>query len=211
MTQATTVTADDFFAGGTPAAKFEDGAYGTIIGGRITEDVRMTQQRDYTTGDLMFYPDNNPQMQMVVTVQAYDPSGDDDGRRSFYVKGDLKRAIGEALRKHNARKPERGGILQVKYVKDEPVTLKNGRPGNPKKIYAAKYEPPAAAVAGQFFDEPTSGASRIGTEGGAPPVGVDPATWSAMSPAQQAQMLQALGLQTPQAPAAGQFTDEPPF
>lgn len=193
---------ESFFAGGVPAAKFADGQYGTVIGGEITTEPRMQQQRDYTTGDPVVYPDGNPAMQMVVTVRTdlRDPAIDGDtGERAFYIRGQLRQAVGEALRKAGAKAPQKGGTLQVKYLRDEPVTLKNGRPGNPQKIYAAKYEPPATAAAG-FFNGDQAAPLRC-------PPGIPPTTWQAMNPDQQQQMALALGYPPP-GPAGG---GEPPF
>lgn len=211
---------EDFFAGGVPAVKFPDGAFGTVIGGVITSDPRMQQQRDYTSGEPVVYQDGNPAMQMVITVQTdlRDPAIDgDDGQRAFYVKGQMRQAIGEALRKANARKPERGGRLLVKYIEDKPTTLKNGKPGNPQKIYAAKYEPPAGQAAGQFFDE--APAPAMDPLGGGPilrcPPGVDPRRWAEMTLDQRRQMYDALGLDDRGNPLASvperSFTEEPPF
>lgn len=233
MTSPAAQAIEDFFAGGAKAAKFPDGQFGTVIGGQITTDPRMTQQRDYTTDELIFYPDGNPAMQMVVTVQAEQPSGDDDGQRSLYIKGQLKQAVGDALRKHGEKAPRRGGSLWVKYVEDKPVTLKNGKSGNPQKIFAAKYDPPAAAAAGQFFDDPApqpatnADSMRASGNRAAPPAAagtlpcpanVPPAKWAAMNAHQQEQMYDALGMAPPRVtasfangPAGSQFTDEPPF
>jgi len=206
-----TQTVEDFFAGGVTAAKFEDRAFGTVIGGEIVDEPRMQQQRDYESGEPMTYPDGNPAMQLVVVVQAYAPSGDDDGRRAFYVKGQMRQAVGEALRKHNEKAPRRGGQLWIKYTEDKPTTLKNGRPGNPQKIYAAKYEPPSAAQAAAYFDAAPTTSTPGGGTAVEVPAGVDPNAWARMTPEQQAQMRQALGA-TAAAPAGGsQFRDEPPF
>lgn len=208
MTAATDVEA--FFAGGAKSAKFAEGAYGSVIGGEITADPVMRQQRDYDTDEPLTYPDGNPMMQMVVTVQAQPPTEDDDGQRAFYIKGQLKQAVGEALRKVNAKSPQKGGKLWVKYLSDEPVTLKTGKRGKDKKIHAAKYEVPAAAQAGQFFAEE---AATVTTP--AAPPGIDPAQWAAMNPAQRVQLAQALNPQTSvnlaAPPAQFAFTDEPPF
>jgi hypothetical protein len=86
-------------------------------------------------------------MQLPVTVQtnlrdASDPN--DDGKRTFYVKGEMKKAIGMALRAAGA-KMAIGGTLTVTYVGDEPTK------GFPKKIYTATYAPPAPGAA--FFEE----------------------------------------------------------
>ncbi len=218
-----------FFAGGATAAKFPDGAYGTVIGGEILDEPRMQQQRDYETNELLTYPDGNPQMQMVVTVQAQPATDDDDGRRTFYIKGQMKAAVGEALRKVGAKTLRRGGQLWIKYTEDKPVTLKNGRPGSPQKIHIAKYEPPAQTAAGQFFDTPPttsaapaaasaddmrSSGNTAGRKLPCPP-NVPPVKWAAMTGPQQEQMYDALGMALPVgrdvAPQASRFDDEPPF
>lgn len=225
VTSPATQSIEDFFAGGVTAAKFPDGAFGTVIGGEIIADPRMQQQRDYTTGEPVTYQDGNPAMQMVVVVQTdqYDPDiADDDGQRAFYIKGQMKQAVGEALRKHGEKAPRRGGKLWIKLLEEKPTTLKNGRPGNPQKIYAAKYDPPTQTAAGKFFDEPatapsadsmrSSGNGATGQKLACPP-SVPPARWAALSTEQQRQMYDAFGMALPAAgaPQAGRFTDEPPF
>ncbi len=222
VTTAAAQQIEEFFSGGAKSAKFPDGAIGTVIGGEIVEEPRMQQQRDYDTDELVFYQDGNPAMQMVITVQAQPATDEDDGRRSFYVRGQLKQAVGEALRKVGTREPERGGKLWVKLTGEEPVQLRNGKPGKPKKIHAAKYEPAAQAAAGQFFADDQGASAEASTRavadplGGAPilscPAGVDPGKWASMNPAQRAQMYDALGLAIQKANAAGSlFTEEPPF
>lgn len=208
---------ENFFAGGVPAVKFQDQAYGTVIGGEIVADPRMQQQRDYTTGDPVTYPDGNPAMQMVLIVQTdlRDPNVDgDDGQRAFYIRGQMRQAIGEALRKSGSKSPQRGGILQIKYLRDEPVTLKNGRPGNPQKIYAARYTPPANHQAGQFFDDQTAPASIPSATRSAieRPDSIPQAVWASMSTDQQQQIAAATrGLGEPARAQAGRLAEEPPF
>lgn len=202
---------EGFFAGGAKSAKFPDGAIGTVIGGEIVEEPELRQQRDYDTDELVFYADGKPAMQMVIVVQAQEPDGDDDGRRAFYARGQLKAAIGDALRKTGERVPRRGGQLWVKLTGEEPVQLRNGKPGKPKKIHAAKYTPPAQQAAGQFFTEApenTTPATRA-----AAPAGIDPRAWAAMSEGQRQQMRDALeNATTLNGGTAGRgFTDEPPF
>lgn len=217
-----------FLGGKTAAAKFEDKAYGTVIGGEIIAEPAMVQQRDYTTGDLLFYEDGNPKMQMVAKVQAQPASGDDDGVRAFYIKGQMREALIEALKSVGEKVPRRGGTLHFKYMRDEPVTLKNGRPGNPQKIYLCKYAPPSGA-AGEFLGTAPIGAraeqatmpsnlSRPAADALPTPIGVDPARWAQMSRAQQEQMYDALGMVPAGATSMGAsntagtaFSDEPPF
>lgn len=210
---------DDFFAGGVTAEKFEDRQYGTVIGGVITDDPRMTQQRDYTTGEPITYPDGNPAMQMVVVVQAYEVNGEDDGKRAFYIKGQMKQAVGEALRTAGVRTPARGGKLWIKYTEDKPTTLKNGRPGNPQKIYIAKYEAPSQAAGAAYFE--TTNTAPASAPPAAPaasqvpadpaPAGVDAATWAQMNGDQRAQLRQALGMVEATPVGGPAFAGAPPF
>lgn len=72
------------------------------------------------------------------------PASEDDGRRAIYVPpfSNIHAAIGEATDKKPLRN---GGKLGVKIVE-----LKDTGKGNPLKIHAAHYEPPAAAPEGFF-------------------------------------------------------------
>jgi hypothetical protein len=178
MTQGTVtpVSAEEYLSGGAKSAAFPDRAFGTIIGGTITDEPRMMQQRDYTTSDPMFYPDSGqPMMQLVVHVQTdlRDPDDPaDDGVRAIYVKGQLRQAVINAMRGTGDKVPRKGGTLRVRYDRDEPVTLKNGKPGNPQKIYAAQYLPPAARGAADFLAEDGNGngAAQTSTTQAAPVV-----------------------------------------
>jgi len=137
-------TADDFLmGGGVPSAKFP--AIGATVSGRITERPTVEQQRDYTTGDLKFWDDGKPQMQLVVTLATNerDPENpEDDGTRRLYVKGQMKNAVASAVRATGARGLEVGGTLTVTYARD-------GQKTNPKfnapKNFDASYVPAATA------------------------------------------------------------------
>ena len=127
--------------GGAPPAKFP--TPGTIVGGRITEQPKVEQQRDIQSGEKKFWSDGDPMMQLVVTVQTdqRDPSlEDDDGRRRIFVKGQMKNAVADAVRQAGAKGLEVGGNLRVRYTHD----------GTPKqrgfsapKHYEARYVPAA--------------------------------------------------------------------
>ena len=137
-------SADDFLmGGGVPSAKFP--TIGTSISGRITERPKVEQQRDYTTGELKFWPDGQPQNQLVVTVATdqRDPQvADDDGMRRFYIKGQMKTAVQQAVRASGAKGLEVGGVLSITYTGDgEQKSAKL----NPPKLFAAQYTPAATA------------------------------------------------------------------
>jgi hypothetical protein len=137
-------SADDFLmGGGVPSAKFP--TVGTVVTGRITQEPTVEQQRDYTSGELKFWDDGQPQMQMVVTLATSERSpeiNDDDGTRRIYVKGQMKTAVAQAVRAAGARGLEVGGILTVTYSHDG--ERKNVRFNAPKN-YTVEYVPAAAA------------------------------------------------------------------
>ena len=180
-------SADDFLMGeSVPSAKFP--AIGATVSGTICEPPVVQQQRDYTTGELKFWSDGNPMMQLVVTLQTgeRDPGiVDDDGRRRVYVRGQLKRAVQRAVKTAGAPGLAVGGQLTVTYARD-------GQPTNPRfnppKEYTAVYAPPAAGAT-----EPTTSptASAAPTQQAAQ---VDP-----NSPEIQALLAQIQGQQPPAA------------
>ncbi len=188
--------ADSFFGESSPSAKFD--AIGTTVGGVITRIGDPMQQTDFSSGKPLTWDDGTPRMQLPVTVQTdlRDPSNPlDDGKRTLYVKGEMKKAIGAALRAAGA-KMALGGTLTVTFSGEEPTA------GYPKKLYTATYAAPAPG--GAFFEEPAApvAAAHVGAPPAAPapapaapapagvPAGVDPAAWAAFQ-AMQAQAAQA--------------------
>jgi len=116
------MSADDFFNEGAPSAiatiKALGDKPGTTIGGPIVEIGEQVQQKDVKTGAPAVWPDGNPKMMLPVTVatELRDPSiSDDDGHRTFWVSGNLKKAIGAALRQAGAKLAV-GGVLQVTFT-----------------------------------------------------------------------------------------------
>lgn len=156
---------DLLMGGGVKSAAFK--SPGTVVGGPILREPRVTQQTDFDTQKPKFYDDGNPMMQIVVQVQTDQRDDtDDDGVRAFYIKGQLRQAVADAVRAVKAKGLEIGGILLVKYDHDEPNS--RGR-GNDKKVYAAKYTAPAGQAANDALmgDVPTETPARRGgsTEG----------------------------------------------
>lgn len=187
--------ADSFFGESSPSAKFD--AIGTTVGGVITRIGDPMQQTDFSSGKPLTWDGGTPKMMLPVTVQTdlRDPSNPlDDGKRTLYVKGEMKKAIGAALRAAGA-KMALGGTLTVTFSGEEPTA------GFPKKLYTATYAPPAAG----FFEEPAQpvAAAHVGQPPAATPqpaapavpAGVDPAQWAAF------QAMQAQAQAAPAAPA----------
>lgn len=197
-------SADDFLmGGGVTSAKFP--TIGTTVAGRITERPTVEQQRDYTTGELKFWDDGKPQMQMVVTLATAerDPANpDDDGARRIYVKGQMKNAVAQAVRASGARGLEVGGVLSVTYSGDG--ERKNPRFNAPKN-FTAVYTPAATAEL-NTPDPAQAYAAPAPQYGATAPQGLTPQQYAA---AQQNPATAAL-LQQQAAPAA-QPNGLPPF
>lgn len=123
--------------GGPPACKFEK--IGDVHKGKIT-GLATSQVSDFVTGELKFYNDGNPIMQIVITIAPDD--GGEEGR--IFVKPAMKTAIREAVQAAGATNGlEEGGRIAVKYSADEPPE-KAGL--SPKKLFTAQYEAPVAAI-----------------------------------------------------------------
>jgi hypothetical protein len=148
---------DDFFSGGLPSAKFD--VQGKVVGGRIIRVGDPMQQRDMATGQPKFWDveKTQPMLQLPIDVQTEERDADipgDTGARTLYVKGDLKRAVTEAVRKAGAQgAPKVGGTLEVAWTGEVPATQ---RGFNAKKTYTARYTAPAAGD-GFFAEKPAPG------------------------------------------------------
>lgn len=131
--------------GGAPSAKFPH--VGATVKGTVTA-FESGQQRDFETGDPMYWPNGDPKMQIIVTLQTgeTDPDVENDTgeRRIFAVTwakpGTLFDAIRNAVRASGASRLEIGGTMAVQFVDEEPASRKGL---NPRKIYRAQYQPPA--------------------------------------------------------------------
>ena len=130
--------------GGVPGAKFE--AIGAKITG-IVERIEMQQQTAFGTGEPLWWDDEEtrPRMQMVVTMLTQlQETPDDDGMRKLYIRGQMTKAVADAVKKAGRKGIEEGAELAVQYFADEPPPK---RGFNPIKQYRAKYDPPTKQVA----------------------------------------------------------------
>lgn len=134
-------------AGGAKSAKFE--VIGTTVTGTIASEPEVMQQTDFRTGEPKFWNDGKPRLQMriILATSERDPSTpDDDGNRAIYVKGQMQKAVRDAIRQAGAPGIAVGGTLAITYTGDG---VADG--GYPPKIYSAAYTPPAAAAANAFL------------------------------------------------------------
>lgn len=182
MTQAQQ-SVDGFFSGGGKSVKFPN------IGDSVTGVVAMVhppEQQTTPQGELVFDKKTNaPKMQIRIELETdeRDPADQfDDGRRTLYVKGWMKGAIGDAMRRAGASgAPQIGGKLTVKFTAEEP------NPGmSATKKYEASYTPPSAGAgaADGFFGGDQSALSAPAPAASAPeptrPPTIPEASWAAM-------------------------------
>ena len=133
------IDVNDFItAGGAPTAKFpEPGA--EIEGTLISSEVRQqTEFRPDGPGAPMFWPDGKPRLELVVTLDIGETGDFDTTERRLYAKGDMLRAIKQAVRESGGRF-DNGGRLKLRYVADGEQKTKGF---NPPKLYKAKWTPP---------------------------------------------------------------------
>lgn len=108
-----------------------------VWGEVIHSEVR--QQTDFDSGELLFWSDGKPRLQLVISLQTEEREDEeDDGIRKVYAKGNMLKAIRAAIAKAGARGIAEGGRLAVQYTGDGPKPAR----GFPPKVYGAKYEAP---------------------------------------------------------------------
>lgn len=181
-----------------PGCKFD--TIGARHGGRVVEDGREVQQRDFNTGMPAVWPDSGkPKLQYVVTVDTgrIDPHIPmDDGLRSLFFSGQRLHRLKEVLRAARAGDVKAGGVLFVTYTHDKA----SASGGKSQKIYDVEYEAPkAGAVVEQATAVPVIDHTVNAIANGVPP-GVDPAVYARV----QAEVLARMAGTKPPG-------DEPPF
>lgn len=142
---------NDLLSTGVPSAAFPE--IGTIVSGTVLK-LEKVQQRDMDSGKPKFWEDGNPMWQYVFTIQTElrDENVEfDDGIRKIYAKAQMEKAIRDAIRASGNQGAIEGGVLAVKFVREDPPKK---RGYNGPKIYAAKFEPPTQTDA--FMAEPES-------------------------------------------------------
>lgn len=134
---------NDFLMGGGYKSATFKGEPPISWEGEVIEEPSLVQKRDYDSGDLLFWPDGNPRMQMVVVVQTdvRDPQiPDDDGIRAHYLDGSKARAVRDAVRAAGADRIDVGGRLTLTYTHDGHNA--KGPKFNPPKQFSAVWAPP---------------------------------------------------------------------
>lgn len=146
--------------GGSTSAKFD--THGATIAGRVTEYFS-EQDRDMDSGAPKTWDDGTPKMLLVITVQTDqgNPVDGDDGSRRLYVRGQMLKAIRDAVRRAGARGIDIGGTLSVTYTGDGEPTK---RGWTPPKLYAATYTAPSVAAANDLLNAAPAPAAAAAEE-----------------------------------------------
>jgi hypothetical protein len=115
-----------------------DSRVGDSVTGPIV-DIAVRQATDYTTKEVMYWPDGNPKEQIIVVVRAEGitpEDEDDDLQRAIYIKGwgVQRSAFIEAAKAH---KPEPGDRFTATFVAEKP----NPKGGFPAKVYEYRITP----------------------------------------------------------------------
>ena len=120
-----------------PAVKFPE--VGSKVTGQVVK-VEKGQQRDFMSKEPKTWPDGQPMLQVIVTLQTDERDDeDDDGQRKLYVaKPAMRNAIRAAI-EESGGKPAviTGGTLSVKRTEDGEAERGMSAP----HTYAAKFEP----------------------------------------------------------------------
>ena len=151
----TTNPNDFLLGGGGKSASFDN--IGDSVTGTITAEPEVRQQTNLQTGKPETWDNGDPKHQLVVTLQTAERAdSDDDGIRNIYIKGSKKAgtkslhdAVATAVRASGADGLAKGGTLTVTFIGEEPSQT---RGFNPRKLYEAKYVPPApGAASGEYL------------------------------------------------------------
>lgn len=149
---------DLFRSGGAPAFRF-DNVGDTVTGTIISAEAQ--QQKDYATGDLKFWDDGKPMIEIVLTLSTAlrDPAiEDDDGDRRVFVRGQMLTALKTAIRKSSDSQPKPGARITVAYSGDGEAKK---RGYNAPKLYTVEYTAAAQAAVEAEFDATTASAEEL--------------------------------------------------
>jgi hypothetical protein len=135
---------------------------GDQISGTI-KGIKRVQQTDFTTGEPLFWSNNDPRMQTVVELQTdLSDNSDDDGVRTVWLKGGRNYeaaqgsgtsgevALAEAAKDAGVKVIEEGSELTIRCTGlSKPTT----RGYQPAKLYKMKLVPAKASVAVEALDD----------------------------------------------------------
>lgn len=175
---------DDFLGGGGGKSAFvKADPEGTTYAGTILDIGREMDQVDPGTGKVKLWDDGTPRKQLPVTLDCPDKKDpadpNDDGARTLYVKGAMRIALRDAVRRSRG-KLRVGGWLSVTHTH----TAAPERAGlNGEKKYSAEYRP--SSPADSFLEQPGDQPPAPAAAPAPAPAAQQPAPVAASAPAEQ--------------------------
>jgi hypothetical protein len=127
---------DPFQQESTPAVSFRDAAVGDKVVGVVTKPAQLVQSRVFETGALAFWPDGNPKMSAVVSLNV-----DGELRSLWAAKPSAMFSAVASETKRLGRALRQGDTLEITFTGTKP-NAKNPKL-NPQKLYAVKVIPAA--------------------------------------------------------------------
>jgi hypothetical protein len=126
---------------GGPSAKSLLVDVGDSFTGIVQGPAVKLQTKGYTTDQPAYWDEEkqNPKMAWAINLMV------DGELRTLWapIPSDVCVKFLKAVKATGSTNVAEGGKLTVKLVGTEPVTLKNGKKGNPKKLHEVTYIPPA--------------------------------------------------------------------
>jgi hypothetical protein len=138
---STDTVANLFENQGGPSAKSLLENVGDEFTGIVQGPAVKLQTKDYITGEPAFWDEEktSPKLAWAINLMI----GEELRTLWAPIPSDVCVKFLAAVKEQKVTNVAEGGKLTVKLVGTEPVTLKNGRKGNPKKLHAVTYEAPA--------------------------------------------------------------------
>lgn len=120
-----------------PAISWKGAKKGAVLTGTVIEEPTEVQERDFKTGELVYWDraEKQPKMKVVIGLEV-------DGEEKNLWMGKpsaMFAAIRDALKQEDGSRLSirKGGILKIKYTGDKKTDK-----GSPARQFKAKYEPP---------------------------------------------------------------------
>lgn len=126
---------------------------GAVEAGEIlsTSKEQKREWNDGKPGELLFWDDGTKREQAIVIIQTTQIGvidEEDDGRRTFYIEGAMRKAVAEAVKESGAPGLRVGGKLAIKCT-----GMEKNKAGFLAYTWVAKYVPPAPPTDEFFGDE----------------------------------------------------------
>lgn len=155
----------------TPAVSWKNEPVGTVRTFQVLSQSDLAQTRNFSTKELDFWPlkpgQAQPDPKMAVVFKVFDDKEQEE--RTLWCPRPSSMLTAVATAQQEAGRGVRigpGGVLTIKLTGE-----KDTGKGEPQKLYAAKYQPPAAEPEPDPLTQGPTGAAPAASDPWATPVG----------------------------------------